>query len=47
VADIFCGLKDQILRNSVLSSAGIGLIFTRSWLGWPKQPIKWDVLYHV
>ena len=30
----------------VLHSAGIGLIFTRSWLGWPKQPIKWDILYH-
>ena len=31
----------------VLGSAGIELIFTSSWLGWPKQPIKWDILYHV
>jgi len=31
--------------DNVLGSAGI--IFTRSWLGWPKQPIKWDILYHV
>jgi len=32
---------------AVLGSGGIELIFTSSWLGWPKQPIKWDVLYHV
>ena len=31
----------------VLGSAGIELIFRRSWLGWPKQPIQWDILYHV
>jgi len=30
-----------------LGSAGIELIFTRSWLGSPKQPVKWDILYHV
>ena len=39
------------LRDSgngiVLCSAGTESIFTRSWLGWPKQPIKWDILYHV
>ena len=35
---------------NVLCPAGIELIFTRSWLGWPKQPVKWDkwdILYHV
>ena len=35
------------LYVTVLGSAEIELIFTTSWLGWPKQPIKWDVLYHV
>ena len=34
-------------RLSVLDSAGTDLIFTTSWLGWPKQPIKWAILYHV
>jgi len=32
---------------SALGSAGVGLIFTSSGLGWPKQPIKWDIRYHV
>jgi len=31
----------------VLGLAGIGLIFTRSWLVWSKQPTQWDILYHV
>jgi len=31
----------------VLDSAGIDIIFTTSWMGWPKQPIKRDILYHV
>jgi len=31
----------------VLGSAGIELTFTKIWLGWLKQPIKWDILYHV
>ena len=30
-----------------LGSVGIELIFTTTLLGWPKQPIKWDILYHV
>jgi len=35
----------QNLRElSELGSAGRGLIVTSSWLGWPKQPIKGDVL---
>jgi len=33
--------------DNVLGSAGIELIFRSSWLGWPKQPVKWDILYHV
>jgi len=33
--------------DNVLGSAGMELIFTTSWLGWPKQPVKWDVLYPV
>ena len=34
-------------KDTVLGSAGIELIFTRSWLGWPKQLVKWDILYPV
>jgi len=33
--------------DNVLGSAGIDIIFTTSWLGWPKQPIKRDIPYHV
>ena len=32
---------------AVLGWAGIGLTSTSSWLGWPKEPIKWVILYHV
>ena len=35
------------MKTVVLGSAGLELIFTRSWLSWPKQPIKWDILYRV
>ena len=36
----------KVIHLIVLGSAGIQLIFTRSWLGWPKQTNKWDLLYH-
>ena len=36
-----------LLSLVVLGSAGLGLIFRRSWLGDPNQPIKLDILYHV
>ena len=32
---------------AVLGWAGIGLTSTSSWLGWPRQPVQWDILYCV
>jgi len=39
-------IRKEHVHICVLGSAGIELIFTRSWWGWPKQPIKWAILYH-
>ena len=39
--------SSQFRGGIVMGSAGIELIFTRRWLGWPRQPIKWDILYPV
>ena len=42
-----CSSTWSTFSPSVLAWAVIELIFTRRWLDRPKQPIKWDILYHV
>ena len=46
IIDLWCLL---LKRNIAVcpGSVGIELTFTRNWLGRPKQPIKWDILYHA